>query len=263
MNLTDLQKGYLAGLIDGEGWIGFHKKSGGCSPKIVIAMTSYEALAYVKSIVGVGALHKGLKKYPTDTQQWVYALSANGIRELLPQIAPLLKVKERQAYVVCLFLSYFKPNDRNSMYGLKREVKEMFCRLMHILNSRSNRKRGEFRENLSEATLSQALQEIDGKVQRLQDELTSVKRELVINTLRKRGMLSRSFLLHNHFNRSPLNIKRFEKIMASLKKDGIVKSEDNLYTLCNNSCTSAMGESYEIVRTAGRPVEVKDKELSR
>ena len=106
MQLTDTQKGYLAGLIDGEGWIGFHKKAKGCSPQIAIGMTSYETLAYIKKIVGGGSLIKATKQ-EFCTQQWTYAMSANKIREILPQIAPLLKAKEKQAYVICLFLAYF------------------------------------------------------------------------------------------------------------------------------------------------------------
>ncbi len=44
------------------------------------------------------------------------------------------------------------------------------------MNSRGNRKRGEFKENLSEVTLSQTLREIQEKVHRLRSDAKDIKK---------------------------------------------------------------------------------------
>jgi hypothetical protein len=266
-NLSEAEKGYIAALIDGEGWIGVTKTSHRYPARLVIAMTHYETLVYIQSLIG-GLLYKASKANLYDSDKWVLMVSANTLRRLLPMLRPYIKTKARQVDLINLYFSFFKPDDRISNFGLKAEIKDLFCNLFKKLNSRGSRKWGKFKENLSEITLSQAIQEIELKVHRLQTELRNIKIKAILNSLNRKGKMSRSELLSNHFNKSRKNYILLDDILTQLEREKRIKkvnyhNNGSFYILCNNVCTSAPHESDEIVGTTKRLVEVSDKEPIR
>jgi len=267
--LTEIQIGYIAGLIDGEGYIGLSKSPNKFSPRLGIGMTDYDVLVWLKDLVG-GNLSRKHRSFITDAPCWQYSMTASVLREVLPVIAPYLKVKQRQAYLMLTYFSYFKKDDRNAMKGLKAVVKNQFHKLFKTMNSRGNRKRGEFRENLSEATLSQALEEIQGKVQRLESDVKDIRRAKIVGSLKKYGKIAPLNLAKCHYNDVEKNKKEFFGIMAELEKEGVTKRTYSKfsktgysYIYTGNDSTRAPGESHDIVRTDRRLSEVEDKELSR
>src|SRR3972149_172284 len=93
---------YLAGLIDGEGWVGItrrfdprYRRGYWEMPIIDVANTNKEVLEIVKERIGFGRIYSQargtskpvhhLKFYPTN------------LRKLLPHIAPYLVIKRDQA----------------------------------------------------------------------------------------------------------------------------------------------------------------------
>lgn len=267
--LSDTQKGYIAGLIDGEGWIGIHKSKNHYSPKLAIGMTHYETLSKIQQLIG-GNLREATIKGDNSNRQWVVSVSANILRELLPQIMPLMVTKKLNAIAMIEYLSIFKSEDRDSMSGLKAKIKDEFCSIFHRLNMRGIEKCGELRGTLTESILSQALREIGEKVHRLRTELLDIKKNRIMSHIVKHGKERSNVLFHNHFSRSEANKNDFAKIMDSLKNAGTIREfhyRDNpryvSYILCNNVHKSAARESDDIVRANGRPLEVSDKEPVR
>lgn len=97
---------YLAGLIDGEGWIGISRRKRTWKqspsrthyfrPVIVIGMNKRECVDFVASKLGLGVQVEGdtfrVRFYPAV------------LRVLLPQLLPYLVMKRRQAQII---LEYF------------------------------------------------------------------------------------------------------------------------------------------------------------
>lgn len=270
MKLTNIQKGYIAGIIDGEGTIGLYKSHNKISPRIQIGLTNYEALVSISALIG-GNIQKRKKYYETDTQIWVYSMPVSSIREILSVIEPHLIVKKTQAQLMIVYLSYFKAEDRYSCMGLKMAIKDKFHQLFRVLNSRGNRKRGEFKETLTQATLSQVLEEIQGKVHRLHSDAKEIKKEKILSTLKENNKMGRYSLISNHYWHHSNNFEnmesQFNEIIDELieAKKVISKKIGNgiTYFYADNECTSAPAERYDIVRTAQRCAEVKDKEPLR
>lgn len=99
---TELEKAYLAGLLDGEGHIGvtLSKPRGNGewrthALQVTLANTHIETLAWVKSVWG-GTLHtrtQPCQRVPIGNSQWTSAAAAS----LLKEILPYLRVKRSQA----------------------------------------------------------------------------------------------------------------------------------------------------------------------
>lgn len=267
--LSDTQKGYIAGLIDGEGCLSIFKTKNHYSPKLIIGMTHYETLSKIQQLIS-GNLREATINGMNNKRQWVLTIQANILRDLLPQITPFMITKKLNAIAMIEYLSTFKPEDRDSVFGLKAKIKDEFCSIFHKLNMRGNEKRGEFSESLTEATLSQALGEIREKVHRLRTELLDIKKNRIMSHIVKHGKERSNVLFHNHFSKSEANRNDFAEIIASLKNAGTIREfhyRDNpkyvSYILCDNVHKSAAHESDDIVRANGRPLEVLDKEPIR
>lgn len=257
MNLTDIQKGYIAGLIDGEGCIGLYKSHNKISPRLSIGMTDYNVLKWIQSLLG-GNIIKHHRQYKTDSDCWNYVMPISVMRKLLPVIESYMKVKQVNAQLMITYLSYFKEADRLSCMGLKMKIKNKFHELFKTLNSRGNRKRGEFKETLTESTLSQALEEIQEKVHRLHSDAKEIKKQKILSTLKNNARMGRYNLISNHYWHQSNNFdemkNQFDEIIDELveAKKVIVKKVGNgiTYFYADNECTSALRETDDIVRTA-------------
>ncbi len=110
-NLTEIQKGYLAGMIDADGSItamcGPASKAGvkGMpSPMILVVNTHYELIEWLKSTLGAGCAYK-TKTKPTRPDQneanWNpvhrYQLTGRPAKLLASLLEPFLIVKKRHA----------------------------------------------------------------------------------------------------------------------------------------------------------------------
>jgi len=76
--LSDGEKGYIAGLVDGEAWVGVtRRKLRGLkrpcySPRIIMTNTSRKAIEWLKETLGYGCVYEGKRKanhrWKTDFQ---------------------------------------------------------------------------------------------------------------------------------------------------------------------------------------------------
>jgi hypothetical protein len=105
-NLTETEKAYLAGLIDGEGCITIIKskparkaKNPSYSLQVFINITDERVIRYCKEVTGVGSISFLLvtKRKPTWKNIWTWCLRKQDTYDFLVQILPYLIIKKRQA----------------------------------------------------------------------------------------------------------------------------------------------------------------------
>ena len=105
--LTEVEKAYLAGLIDGEGCIFISKYQGknNANPvyslRVIVAMTDEALLVKWQKTTGVGVIHfksnrSDINKKNCPAWQWIITVIADN-RELLKAIYPYLEIKRDQA----------------------------------------------------------------------------------------------------------------------------------------------------------------------
>ncbi len=107
-NLSEADKGYIAGIIDGEGCIGlskYYRKSGRVrySPLVRIQMTDYETIRYFYDTFSGSYCYK--RKAPLNWKdQWQWAIDFRGGYEFIKCLLPYLRIKKRQAE---MFIEYY------------------------------------------------------------------------------------------------------------------------------------------------------------
>lgn len=100
VKLTEKEKGYVAGIIDGEGTITFaNMKKKRPTPKITLANTNFELIDYLQRIIGGQIVYP--KKHPD--RKAVAVLNIQGLRNCLPLLMSIsqdLIVKKKHAQLM-------------------------------------------------------------------------------------------------------------------------------------------------------------------
>jgi hypothetical protein len=134
IRLTDVEKGYLAGLIDGEGSIRVSRALGKWyAPFIQITNTNKSVMDWLQEIFGnknIGRLYVEKRRNPNYRPKFVYNVaSVQGVKQILEQIVDILKIKRQQALLV---LEFIKLKENKVEYGvLPREI-EIFEELKRL-----------------------------------------------------------------------------------------------------------------------------------
>lgn len=145
ISLRISERAYFAGLIDGEGCITLVRKRDVehyCG-KIEIGMTGDE-LFELKTQIGAGRIWTRSNDGRNAKPCHMWTIGANACRTLLPQIAPYLRFKKRQAD---LLLEYLRLTDRitrkdkSMMAAHFKRIREIYCEL-RALNARGRRTAG-------------------------------------------------------------------------------------------------------------------------
>lgn len=118
--MTNEEKAYIAGIIDGEGSImlqSFHKNQLP-SPCVTIASTTLELLEYIKNVVGVGTITKK-KNYNIEKHKYSYTLTIryNHAIELLKDIEPYLVIISKKLRANLIIKEYKDLTPRNGRYS--------------------------------------------------------------------------------------------------------------------------------------------------
>ncbi|ABS39362.1 LAGLIDADG family homing endonuclease [Clostridium botulinum] len=118
--MTNEQKAYIAGIIDGEGSImlfRFHNNQFP-SPCISISSTTIELLKWIKSVTKMGTI-KRKKNYNTEkhTDSFTYTIKYNDAINLLIQIEPYLVIKNKKARASLIIKKYKSVTPRNGKYS--------------------------------------------------------------------------------------------------------------------------------------------------
>jgi len=122
IKMKNTQKAYIAGMIDGEGYVGLTRdnKNGRYRPRVVISNCNLPLLEHIQTIIG-GRLHK---KSRSDRQYQGYNLAIRHFTEWLPQIVPYLVGKKNKAILLLEALEILavrkKRTSASGNYGLQR-----------------------------------------------------------------------------------------------------------------------------------------------
>ena len=102
---------YIAGIIDGEGYIGLiqHRKKKslnfGYSPKTSVTNTNTTLLYWLKQETGIGVVTPQ-SKVEGCKPRWEWRLNADEMREFLVCIEPFLLIKKQQAVLLLEYLPF-------------------------------------------------------------------------------------------------------------------------------------------------------------
>lgn len=113
--MTETEKAYIAGIIDGEGSIMLQKihKNEHHSPCISITSTTLELLEWIKIVIG-----KGTKNYNMEVHKdcYSYVLRRNNAISLLNDIYPYLIIRSKKKRAELIINTYKSITPRNGYY---------------------------------------------------------------------------------------------------------------------------------------------------
>ena len=126
--MTDLEKGYIAGLIDGEGTISLLKERASQKfryPIVEMTSTTLQMLEKFKECAKGGTIVKQ-KVYNTNHKQsWCYKLKGDKAIELLTEIKEYL-IEPKKKYRADLIVNEYKEvTPRNGKYNEEKLVKKL------------------------------------------------------------------------------------------------------------------------------------------
>lgn len=118
MNLTEIEKGYIAGIIDGQGSICLtqNKPNEFRYPNLQVSSTTYEILQFLKNKIG-GSISKKRENKENCKPAWKWGLGTNPTIELLNEIQDYLLVPEKIYRAKLITSEYKKVTSRNGKYS--------------------------------------------------------------------------------------------------------------------------------------------------
>lgn len=131
MVLTEAQKGYIAGFIDGEGSLGVsvHRRKDWkrpyYTPNINVYNSDIFALQSMLEETGIGGIYPLKRKdRPVEYKtSYVWRITGRKARELLTAILPYIRIKKRQAVLLIRFPSNGHiSNNRASQEAIREAV---------------------------------------------------------------------------------------------------------------------------------------------
>lgn len=159
ITLSPTQKAWLAGFIDGEGFIGitFQRKKENSQqsasplfhPYLIITNTNKKSILYIKELVGEGNVYELKSKNRSLSPAFQFKLTKRGVlNNLLKLIKPYLIIKKEQCQILLKFLEIREKKQIVTGYGSRGVTSfsyedEGFYRQLLVLNKRGNRKNDE------------------------------------------------------------------------------------------------------------------------
>lgn len=138
--MTDVERAYLAGLIDGEGTITLTRahKNQTPSPQISIANNSIEVLMWVRDKLGVGTTMMKLPRKPTHRVSYSWQISkAGACSRVLSLVHNFLILKKPQSKLI--LAKYKSVTPRNGKYTEELLAKKFeLVEKIHALNQRGH-----------------------------------------------------------------------------------------------------------------------------
>jgi hypothetical protein len=118
--MTELEKAYIAGIIDGEGSIMLQKFHNNeyPSPCVSIASTTLELLNWIKSVVGKGVIKRKKNYNVTEHKDcYSYVLKYNDAIVFLQEIYPYLIINSKKKRAELIINKYKSVTPRNGRYS--------------------------------------------------------------------------------------------------------------------------------------------------
>ena len=133
--MNDFEKGWLVGIIDGEGSISMDRKGHWRQPRIKVASTDMEILDECIRITGSGACVMKKPRKSNHSISWCWSLSStNKVIDVLNEIHLYLKCPKKKRRAKFILDNYKLYSRRNGYYTeeekvLKRQFEEDFYKL--------------------------------------------------------------------------------------------------------------------------------------
>ena len=135
--IKEVEKSYIAGIIDGEGSImlqRFHKGDLP-APCVSIASTTIELLEWVKEVSGVGTIRKK-KNYNEEKHKncYSYEVRYDKAIELIKEVYPYLVIESKKKRAELILRRYKAVTPRNGRYSeeMLREKEEFYEEFMNL-----------------------------------------------------------------------------------------------------------------------------------
>jgi len=114
--LDEIEKAYIAGLMDGEGTVTLSRKHSNetASPEVSIANNNLQLLVWVRDVVGAGRITSKRKNRPHHAQSFTWSIRDNKAICFLNEIRDYLIVKKQQAELITRKYKVYTP--RNGKY---------------------------------------------------------------------------------------------------------------------------------------------------
>lgn len=136
LKITNEQAAYLAGLIDGEGYVGARvAKDGYVQAGLVVINTNRSVLDWACSITGIGVV-KPKKKVPNRKQVWRWIVGPQPASELLRRVRGYSQIKRMEMHLfgILAALTRIPVKQRRELgfsYDLNRDLAQRICALKH------------------------------------------------------------------------------------------------------------------------------------
>lgn len=124
--MTDIEKGYLAGLIDGEGSVMLMATGAGKYkvPQVSVASTDYEIMSFLKEHLG-GTISKKPTYAEHHKDSWTWKVTHNKAIELLKIIEPFMLIPKKKKRARLIIEKYKEVTPRNGKYSEELLKKKM------------------------------------------------------------------------------------------------------------------------------------------
>lgn len=133
--LSEIDKSYIAGIIDGEGSILLKPNSNGYrSPTVSITSSDPELIRWIHSSIGCGTIALKPARKITHRDNYHIAIASNNAISLLNEILPYLKIERKIKRAKHIVENYKNVTPRNGFYTSEsRKIKENFETEFYVL----------------------------------------------------------------------------------------------------------------------------------
>lgn len=124
--ISEYEKGYLAGMIDGEGCLGMYFQKNGTGYQywnitLIISNNSYETLWEIRNIVGEGNIWRSGWRRP---RAWRYQVSGKTLEWLLPKLKLITKRRHSELIIEALELQQIRlGRDVSRLHEIAQEIR--------------------------------------------------------------------------------------------------------------------------------------------
>lgn len=119
--MTELERGYLAGIIDGEGSITLTKDKQFRYPVLEVSSTTYQIVEYLKVHFG-GVISKKNERNSKWKQAYIWKIERRKAISLLEEIVGYLNEPKKKARAQLIIKDYIRLTPRNGKYS--EEIKQ-------------------------------------------------------------------------------------------------------------------------------------------
>lgn len=135
LELSETEKAWLAGFIDGEGWIGIESRGNSYGVRFSVANTDKETMEYVKDLIPFGYLYRTKKEPPSKDLFTLELWNLMKIKAFLETIIPYSVTKVRSMKIA---LRFIESRIKNRGLSYSQEEMEMRKEIM-VLNRRGRK----------------------------------------------------------------------------------------------------------------------------